>query len=100
MTMPALLDAYTDRGDLSGFPGWCKANGWRVALRGGWWLAYDAGGRLAAAAVQHVREARRPVLSRVPCATCGALPIGEYGIGDGAEARRRYACGPHAVVTE
>ena len=42
----------------------------------------------------------RPILSLIPCATCGALPIGEFRQGKTADDGRYYDCGPHSPLIE
>ena len=92
-----LLDDYVERGTTRGFRDWAEQMGWRVVKRRGCWAAYN-GDRLVAAAVVTVRGAPHRQMSRMPCATCGSLPIGDYPSGRTVDERRRYGCGPHPLV--
>ena len=86
-----LLDDYVERGTIRGFRDWAEQMGWRVVKRRGCWAAYN-GDRLVAAAVVTVRGAPHRQMSRMPCATCGSLPIGDYPSGRTVDERRRFGC--------
>ena len=43
---------------------------------------------------------QRPMLSLIPCSTCGSLPTGEFNLGKNGDEQRRYSCGPHRPITE
>lgn len=42
----------------------------------------------------------KPLISVIPCATCGALPAGEYPVGKTGDDARYYRCGPHPALKE
>jgi len=63
-----------------------RRRGYGVVLRNG---------RVIVAAAALTRETQPHVdPAAIPCATCGALPVGTFRAGD-PESDRRYDCGPH-----
>lgn len=94
-----LLVEYVNTGAITRivFMEMAAANGWYYEDRGGVLVAFDDYQRVAAAAV--AREAdttgpRRDRIPAIPCASCGAAPVGTFY--DGSP---RYGCGPHPPIT-
>jgi hypothetical protein len=99
-----LLDAYVDTYLASG-----QVYGEELtALAAGLGATYQVrrgvhvlsrGGRvvLAATAAPPSRQTRT-LLSQIPCASCGSLPVGSFPSGRTGDDRRRYACGPHEPI--
>lgn len=78
------------------FAEFAKEIGGRYERRGGVHVAIRHG-RVVAAGMKTPSTRVRP-LSTIPCATCGALPVGSFTNGADTDAARRYACGPHEPV--
>jgi hypothetical protein len=93
-----VLDEYLENGrsDMATFRDLAGTLGGRHVRRRGVDVVLREGRVIAAAALtRQIRKHVEP--APVPCATCGALPVGTFGSGD-PEGDRRYDCGPHDPV--